>query len=52
MKAGLALIGVPTGEVRPPWQGLTEQETSELAYFLRGTLLARQMASPAGAVQA
>lgn len=49
MKAALSLIGVPAGEMHPPWHGLSEQENSELADFLRGTLLARHMALPAGA---
>jgi 4-hydroxy-tetrahydrodipicolinate synthase len=44
MKAALALIGVPAGEIHAPWQGLSEQENSELANLLRGTLLARRMA--------
>lgn len=47
MKAALKLIGVPAGEMHAPWEGLPEQEISELADFLRGTVLARHMSVPA-----
>ncbi len=47
MKAALSLIGLPAGEMHAPWQGLSNQEFSELADFLRGSLLARHMITPA-----
>jgi 4-hydroxy-tetrahydrodipicolinate synthase len=47
MKAALALIGCPVGEMRAPWQGLSEQERADLATFLRGTVLGRHMAKQA-----
>ena len=43
MKAALALIGLPVGELYPPYVSLDAEETRALASFLKSTVLAERL---------
>jgi len=43
MKAALALIGLPVGELYPPYASLDAEETQALASYLKTTVLAKRL---------
>lgn len=47
MKAAMALIGQPVGDVVAPWQGLNEAEKADLARLLAETVLGQQLLATA-----
>jgi 4-hydroxy-tetrahydrodipicolinate synthase len=44
MKAAMQLIGLPVGQMHPPYSGLDAEETAALADYLKTTVLARRLA--------
>jgi len=48
MKTAMRLIGIPLGELYPPYVSLDPEETAALARYLQGTVLSKRIAANAG----